>query len=172
MGSVMEPNTARKAIARHTYSFFNGALCCLLSWLMAVPLVWAVETAPTLSRKTPASNPVFKLAPEIYDVKGMGNWTSGNQSGQIRLVITRTNRRDEVYLQWVSWDDFGPKALITSVPVDEINLEAPYKTLYIRKETVRNEHSISLGLEDRHTKQIFKATIKTFGIGKYDCKIH
>ena len=50
---------------------------------------------------------VHKLGASIYDVKGMGNWKKGSRGGQVRLVITRMAKQDEVFLQWVQWNEKG-----------------------------------------------------------------
>ena len=77
---------------------------------MKVSVVWlcmtllfsiGVEAEPTKSSEFIST--IYKLDPVIYDVKGMGNWKKGRQAGQVRLVITRTHRRDDVFLQWIQY---------------------------------------------------------------------
>lgn len=116
-------------------------------------------------------NEVYKLPPAIYDVKGMGQWKKGKSAGQLRLVIARTNKRDEVYLQWVKWDAKGPKEVVSTVMVKEIQESANYKTTFIRRETIQGNRQIVLGLENLHDKSSSRAILEVTGVGRYSCKM-
>jgi len=110
---------------------------------------------------------VYKLPAAIYDVKGMGNWKKGRDSGQIRLVITRTKRRDDVFLQWVQWNKKGPELVKSTVQVIEIQQMANFKTTFIRREAGKKNRQIVLGLENQHDKTLSRAIIQIDGIGLY-----
>ncbi len=114
---------------------------------------------------------VSQLSSSVYDVKGIGNWRKGDLSGQIRLVITRSNKRDEVFLQWVQWNDDGPQKVTKTVLVKEIMLEANFKTTFIRRETVEGGRQLILGLENLYDKSSARAIIQIEGIGRYSCHI-
>ncbi len=113
---------------------------------------------------------VYKLDPVIYDVKGMGNWKKGRQSGQVRLVITRTSRRDDVFLQWIVWDKKGPKEIKSTVQISEIQQMANFKTTFIRREKGEKNRQIVLGLENQHDKTQSRVIIQVQNVGLYTCQ--
>jgi hypothetical protein len=114
---------------------------------------------------------VNQLPAVIYDVKGMGQWKKGSDAGQLRLVIARTNKRDEVYLQWVKWNSHGPEKVVNTVMIKEIQESANYKTTFIRRETFEGKRQIVLGLENLHDKSSNRAILEVTGVGRYYCKI-
>lgn len=113
---------------------------------------------------------VYKLSPSIYDVKGMGNWQKGSRGGQIRLVITRTQKQDEVFLQWVQWDDKGPEIVKSTMAIKEIQQQGRFKVDFIRRETVGHSRKIVLGLENLYDKTSLRAIIQVQDLGVYSCK--
>lgn len=115
-------------------------------------------------------NDVYGLPAAIYDVKGMGQWKKGQDAGQIRLVIARTNKRDEVYLQWVKWNEKGPEKVISTVMIKELQKYANYKTTFIRRETINSKRQIVLGLENLYDKSSERAVLDVTGVGKYHCQ--
>ena len=141
------------------------ALLCFLQIFM-VPLVFAQQ-----GKKPQHLDQVYKLPAAIYDVKGMGKWKKGADTGQIRLVIARTNKRDEVYLQWVKWDKQGPNKVVSTVMVKEIQEAANFKTTFIRRETIDGSRQIVLGLENLYDKSSSRATLHVTGVGRYRCKM-
>lgn len=116
-------------------------------------------------------NDVYKLPPSIYDVKGMGNWKKGSDYGQIRLVITRSSRRDEVYLQWVKWSNGGPESVVSTIIIKEIQESANYKTTFIRRETNNGNRQIVIGLENLHDKTSSKMIVYITGVGRYHTEL-
>ena len=112
---------------------------------------------------------VYKLPAAIYDVKGMGNWKKGRDSGQIRLVITRTKRRDDVFLQWIQWNKKGPEKIKSTVQITEIQQMANFKTTFIRREKDKKNRQIVLGLENQHDKTLSRAIIQVQDVGLYTC---
>jgi hypothetical protein len=112
---------------------------------------------------------VYKLSPSIYDVKGMGNWQKGSRGGQIRLVITRTDKQDEVFLQWVQWDDKGPEIVKSTMAIKEIQQQGRFKVDFIRRETVGHSRKIVLGLENLYDKTSLRAIIQVQDLGVYSC---
>ena len=111
------------------------------------------------------------LSPFIYDVKGMGNWKKGKQAGQIRLVIARSARQDEIFLQWVSWDDKGPHSIKSTVQVKEVEQRGRYKVSFIRREASNGGRKIILGLENLHDKITSRAVIEVQDVGLYHCTL-
>jgi len=133
--------------------------------LLVVPaLLFAKEESITM-------DDVYKLSPYIYDVKGMGNWQVGSRSGQIRLVITRTNKQDEMFLQWVQWNEKGPELIKSTVALKEIQKAGRFKVDYIRRETISGRRQIVLGLENLYDKSASRAIIHVQGIGLYQLKM-
>ena len=116
-------------------------------------------------------NDVYKLSPFIYDVKGMGNWKKGSRGGQIRLVITRTQKQDEVFLQWVQWNEKGPELIKSTIAVKEIQQEGRFQVDFIRRETIGHRRQIVLGLENLHDKSSSRAIIQVEDVGIYNCKL-
>jgi hypothetical protein len=112
---------------------------------------------------------VYKLDPVIYDVKGMGNWKKGRQVGQVRLVITRTHRRDDVFLQWIQWNKKGPEKIKSTVQITEVQQMANFKTTFIRREKDKKHRQIVLGLENQHDKTLSRAIIQVQDVGLYTC---
>lgn len=113
----------------------------------------------------------YGLSPFVYDVKGMGQWSMGSKSGQVRLVITRDKKRDEVYLQWVAWDEGEPVHVESTIAVTEINRDDRYSITFIRREVNDGVRQIVLGLEDRRTKDVLRAFIQVKEMGLYHCQI-
>ncbi len=126
-----------------------------------------VQAAP----KSEFLNSVYKLPVSIYDVKGVGSWRKGEQAGQIRLVITRSSKRDRVFLQWVAWDKKGPARVKSTVQVMEIEQDAKYKITFIRRESAAGNRQVVLGLQNLYDKSAAKAIIKIQDIGSYSCII-
>ncbi len=114
---------------------------------------------------------VFNLSPDIYDVKGIGDWRKGEAAGQVRLVIARSNKRDEVFLQWVQWGDKGPEKVSATLPIKEIQQEANFKITFIRRETVAGVRQLVLGLKNLYDKSVARAIIEIEGVGRYRCII-
>lgn len=113
----------------------------------------------------------YGLSPLVYDVKGMGQWSMGSKSGQVRLVITRDKKRDEVYLQWVAWNEGEPVHVESTIAVTEINKDDRYSITFIRREVNDGVRQIVLGLEDRRTKDVLRAFIQVKEMGLYHCQI-
>lgn len=113
---------------------------------------------------------VYKLPAAIYDVKGMGNWKKGNKAGQVRLVIARSNKRDEVFLQWVQWDKKGPEKVASTIMVREIQDMANFKVTFIRRETINGKRQIVLGLENHYDKGQSRAILDVTDVGRYTCR--
>lgn len=130
-------------------------------------LLWALANGPVQAEMKAA----YDLAPAIYDVKGMGQWAMGSKSGQVRLVITRTKKRDEVYLQWVVWTEGEPSHVESTISVSEINNHERFNITFIRREVNEGVRQIVLGLEDRRTKEPLRAFIQVKEMGLYHCQI-
>ncbi len=113
----------------------------------------------------------FNLPAAIYDVKGIGNWRKGEAAGQIRLIITRSNKRDDIFIQWVQWNDKGPESIKKTVQVQEIRKSANFKTTFIRRETVKGVRQLVLGLENLYDRSAARAVIQIEDVGRYTCFI-
>lgn len=109
----------------------------------------------------------YNLGASIYDVKGMGNWKKGSRGGQIRLVITRMAKQDEVFLQWVQWNDKGPELVKSTVKIKEIEEKGRFKVDFIRRETVGHSRQILLGLENLYDKSLSRVVIQVQDLGVY-----
>ncbi len=144
-----------------------------VTWLMAIyagVLVFSLGAQAQPAKSSEFISTVYKLDPVIYDVKGMGNWKKGREAGQVRLVITRTSRRDDVFLQWITWDKKGPKNIKSTVQISEIQLEANFKTTFIRREKGKKNRQIVLGLENQYDKTSSRAIIQVQDVGLYTCQ--
>lgn len=135
-------------------------------YLMCLPMAFSQQ-----GKDPKHLNDVYKLPAAIYDVKGIGQWKKGADTGQLRLVIARTNKRDEVYLQWVKWGKKGPEKVVSTVMVKEIQESANYKTTFIRRESINGNRQIVLGLENLHDKSTGRAILDVTGVGRYSCKM-
>ena len=113
----------------------------------------------------------FNLPAAIYDVKGIGNWRKGEAAGQIRLIITRSNKRDDIFIQWVQWSDKGPESIKKTVQVQEIRENANFKTTFIRREAVKGVRQLVLGLENLYDRSAARAVIQIEDVGRYSCFI-
>jgi len=141
-----------------------------MRWLV-FSILCVLPTLLIAKQESKTIDDVYKLSPYIYDVKGMGNWKVGSRAGQVRLVITRTNKRDEMFLQWVQWNDKGPELIRSTVAIKEIQLAGRFKVDYIRRETIDGRRQIVLGLENLHDKSTSRAIIHVQDIGLYSCRI-
>lgn len=137
-------------------------LLCLL--LLSLP-AHGVGTKTTEHLKA-----VMALPAVIYDIKGMGQWQKGKEVGQIRLVITRNDKRDDVFLQWVVWDQNGPKEVKSTQFIKEILEEGNFKTTFIRRENTMNERRITVGLENQYDKTQWRVIISIDDVGVYHCQ--
>ena len=138
---------------------------------MFVTLVLAILVTSAYAEKSEGTgDDVQQLSPVIYDVKGMGNWQKGSRSGQVRLVITRLQKQDEVFLQWVQWDAKGPELVKSTVAIKEIAQQGRFKVDFIRRENKGNERKIILGLENLHDKSSSRVVIQVQDLGVYFCK--
>ncbi len=139
-------------------------LMALICTLLVSQLILAKGESETI-------NDVYKLSPQIYDVKGMGNWKKGSRAGQVRLVITRTHKQDEVFLQWVQWNEKGPELIKSTIAIKEIQQQGRFKVDFIRRETIGHSRQIVLGLENLHDKSSSRAVIQVEDLGVYRCEI-
>lgn len=138
---------------------------------MLVTLVLVILFSSAYAEKSKGTiDDVHQLSPVIYDVKGMGNWKKGSRSGQIRLVITRLQKQDEVFLQWVQWDAKGPELVKSTVAIKEIAQQGRFKVDFIRRESTGNQRKILLGLENLHDKSSSRVVIQVQDLGVYSCK--
>lgn len=144
----------------HLHSLAQVCLLALLATLFSQP-----------SFGNEGMKSVYDLPANIYDVKGMGKWSLGSKSGQVRLVITRHKKRDEVYLQWVHWKDGQPASVESSISITEINNDERYLVTFIRREINDGQRQIVLGLEDKRTKDLMRAEIKVKEMGLYYCQL-
>ena len=138
----------------------------LCFWL----LLFSVSVHGVGSKTTPYLKDVMALPAAIYDVKGMGKWQKGKEVGQIRLVITRNDKRDDVFIQWVSWDLNGPKQVKSTQFIKEILEEGNFKTTFIRRENNMDVRQITVGLENQHDKTHSRAVISIDDVGVYHCE--
>ncbi len=157
-------------LKRHTGKAKEMHMLRLILSLILWSLICGSAHGQTI-KKSMHSPLVTALPAAIYDVKGIGNWRKGEVGGQIRLVITRSKKRDEVFLQWVQWVDKEPKKVQKTVQVKEIQQEANFKTTFIRRETVGGVPQLILGLESLYDKSSSRAFIKIDGVGRYHCHI-
>lgn len=144
-----------------------------LGFIQAIVLSLAAAVS-LLSLQTLANEgmkAVYDLPAHVYDVKGMGKWSMGTKSGQVRLVITRHKKRDEVYLQWVQWQDEQPTEVKSTISISEINETDRFLITFIRREVQDGVRQIVLGLEDKRTKEALKAEIQVKEMGLYQCQI-
>lgn len=136
----------------------------LLFIFLSLP-VYGVGTKTTEHLKS-----VMALPAAIYDIKGMGQWQKGKEVGQIRLVITRSDKRDDVFLQWVVWDNHGPKKVKSTQFIKEILEEGNFKTTFIRRENNMEERRITVGLENQYDKSQGRVIIYIDNVGVYHCR--
>lgn len=140
------------------------------------------EQTPTESMKTPqnlqaelphvnALSEVQAVGAHIYDVKGIGSWQRQGMSGQVRMVITRSSRRDDIYLQWVAWRDGSPRAIIASDAVVAINEDANYQVRAISSQIMQGKPVITLSLEDKYSKEMLRGVIRVLDVGVYECQV-
>ncbi len=137
-------------------------LCVIFSLLPLMALA---------SKESPFMADVYALSPAIYDIKSVGSWARGKKEGQVRLVITRSKKRDDVFLQWVSWDQKGPQKVESTIQVKEIRETANYKITYVRREKIEGKRQIVLGLENLYDKSVSRAMIQVIGVGMYGCLV-
>lgn len=111
---------------------------------------------------------VHELDPLIYDVKGMGKWQKGSRKGQVRLVLTRTEKKDGAFLQWVRWNKKGPVKVEYTTAISELQSQGHFKVTFIRREVIsNNERRIVLGLENHYDKSTQRAYIWVTDMGTY-----
>jgi hypothetical protein len=139
--------------------------------ILTLLLAWSALSYSQQAKFPDHLEDINNLPASLYDVKGVGQWKKGSDAGQIRLVIARSNKRDEVYLQWVKWNQKGPEKVVSTVMVKEIQASANYKTTFIRTENVGEKRIIVLGLENLYDKTSSKAEIEVREIGRYSCTI-
>lgn len=138
---------------------------------LIVVLLFAVSLCIQASEElSQGAKDVSTLGASVYDVKGMGNWKKGSRGGQIRLVITRMSKQDEVFLQWVQWNEKGPELVKSTVEIQEIRNKGRYKVDFIRRETTGHARHIVLGLENLHDKSSIRAIIQVQDLGLYTIK--
>ncbi len=139
--------------------------------ILTLLFTWSGLSYSQKSKAPQHLDDIYKLPASLYDVKGVGPWKAGNDSGQLRLVIARTNKRDEVYLQWVKWNEKGPEKVVSTVMIKEIQASANYKTTFIRIKSMAGKRQVVLGLENLHDKSSSKAEIEIVGVGRYNCSL-
>jgi len=137
-----------------------------LIFLIAISAVHASQ-----AKKPKFMTDAYKLSASIYDVKSMGKWKKGKESGHIRLVIARSNKRDEIYLQWIKWDEKGPASVKSTVMIKEIQQAANFKSTFIRREVIEGKRQIVIGLENLHNKTTQRAIVEVTGVGRYKCTL-
>jgi hypothetical protein len=114
---------------------------------------------------------VLSIGAHIYDVKGIGSWQNAHMMGQIRMVITRNSKRDDIYLQWVAWRDDTPKAIVASEAVEGINRDANYRVKAISSQIMQGKPQITLSLEDKYSKEMLRGVIRIIDVGRFECQV-
>lgn len=114
---------------------------------------------------------VLSIGAHIYDVKGIGSWQNAHMMGQIRMVITRNSKRDDIYLQWVAWRDDTPKAIVASEAVEGINRDANYRVKAISSQIMQGKPQITLSLEDKYSKELLRGVIRIIDVGRFECQV-
>lgn len=140
----------------------------------AQPAAEPLKTPQNLMAEVPyvdARSEVQSIGAHIYDVKGIGSWQRQGMSGQVRMIITRNSRRDDVYLQWVAWRDGSPKAIIASDAVSEINNDANYQVRAISSQILQGKPQITLSLEDKYSKEMLRGIIRVIDVGVFECQV-
>jgi hypothetical protein len=141
-----------------------------MRWLIIVFFMGITPYALASDEPRQGMADASNLGVSIYDVKGMGNWQKGSRGGQIRLIITRMAKQDEVFLQWVQWNDKGPELVKSTVAIKEIQEKGRYKVDFIRRETSGHTRHIVLGLENLYDKSSTRVIIEVQDLGLYTCK--
>jgi hypothetical protein len=141
-----------------------------MRWLIITLLSCFVGVAFAAEKNSATMDDVLQLGPSIYDVKGMGSWQKGSRSGQVRLVIARMKKQDDIFLQWVQWNEKGPELVKSTVKIKEIEQQGRYQVDFIRRETFGHSRQIVLGLENLHDKSSTRVVIQVQDLGVYTFK--
>jgi hypothetical protein len=88
----------------------------------AFVLLALASASPALAQSDPILDGIASLPGSIEDVRIVGSWNQGNQSGVYRVLVARSGGdmvTARMFVQWVAFDDNGGAKVITTIEIPE-----------------------------------------------------
>ena len=82
----------------------------------------ALVAAPAFAQSDPILDTLAALPGSIEDVRIVGSWNQGGQSGVYRVLVSRSGGdlvTARMFLQWIAYDDNGGTKVTNTVEIQE-----------------------------------------------------
>ena len=82
----------------------------------------ALVAAPALAHADPLLDSLAALPGSIEDVRIVGSWNQGGQSGVYRVLVSRSGGdlvTARMFVQWIAFDDNGGAKVVTTIEIQE-----------------------------------------------------
>lgn len=112
---------------------------------------------------------LYKMSPNIQQVKQICPWRSSTSKGTIRLMQTEEKGAHRLYIQWLRAGIAGTSAApLSTIGVKEINDEHYYRFDLPNGRLMAGACSIETIMEDIVDERRFRLTLYLSGPGKYE----
>lgn len=78
--------------------------------------------SPTLAQSDPVLDGIANLPGSIEDVRIVGSWNQGGQSGVYRVLVSRSGGdmvTARIFVQWLAFDDNGGAKVTNTIEIQE-----------------------------------------------------
>jgi hypothetical protein len=89
---------------------------------LSLTILLAVSAVPTLARADPILDGITNLPGSVEDVRIVGSWNQGSQSGVYRVLVSRSGGdlvTARMFVQWIAYDDNGGANVVNTVEIQE-----------------------------------------------------
>lgn len=88
----------------------------------AFVLLALAVASPTLAQSDPVLDGIANLPGSIEDVRIVGSWNQGGQSGVYRVLVSRSGGdmvTARIFVQWLAFDDNGGAKVTNTIEIQE-----------------------------------------------------
>jgi hypothetical protein len=112
---------------------------------------------------------LYKMSPNIQQVRQICPWRSATTKGTIRLMQTEDKGAHRLYVQWLREGIAGtPAAPLSTISIEEINDDHYYRFDLPDGRLMAGACSIETIMEDIVDERRFRLTLYLSGPGKYE----
>jgi hypothetical protein len=89
---------------------------------LSLTILLAVSAVPTLAQADPILDGITNLPGSVEDVRIVGSWNQGSQSGVYRVLVSRSGGdlvTARMFVQWIAYDDNGGANVVNTVEIQE-----------------------------------------------------
>jgi hypothetical protein len=143
----------------------------LYRFLLVVALLVAAMTSHAVAEDVRIKE-LYKMSPDIKQVKQICPWRSATTRGTIRLMQVEDKGAHRLYVQWLREGIAGTvEAPLSTISIKEINDEHYYRFVLPEGRLMAGACSIEAIMEDIVDESRFRLTLYLMGPGEYEVHI-